>query len=179
MAGDCVHVFGVPLKTLVWRRMMTHVFFWANHLGIYPAASASLSIHNRLDTAVANSTTNSNMICNILISVITDSSGFPRWPAPPGLCLYGLEWPQCDIIYSLSKSYLIILSKCLHCWQHRDSLILGLVRSITMSEPMVESILLLKTDCRASITCVSLTVEEKRGNQPHFLCHVIFLTPYY
>lgn len=80
MAGDCVRVFGVPLEMLVWRRTRTHVFFWANHLGIYPAASVSLRVHNKLDTAVANSTitTSSNIICNILISVITDSSGFPR-----------------------------------------------------------------------------------------------------
>lgn len=80
MAGDCVYVSGVPLKMLVWRRMMTQVFFWANYLGIYPAASVSLRVHNRLDTAVDNSTstTSSNIICNILISVITDSSGFPR-----------------------------------------------------------------------------------------------------
>ena len=158
MAGDCVHVFGVPLKTLVWRRMMTHVFFWANHLGIYPPASVSLWVPNKLETAVANSTstTNSNVICNNLISIITDSSGFPRWPAPPGLCLYCLEWAQCDTIYSLSKSYLSILSKCLHCWQHGGSLVLGLVRLITMSEPVVEDILLLKTYCSVSITCVSL-----------------------
>lgn len=128
MAGDCVCVFGVPLKTLVWRRTMTHVCFWANHLGIYPASSVNLSVHNRLDAAVPNSTstTNSKIICNILISVITGSSGFPRWPAPPDLCLYGLEWPGCATIYSLSKYYLSILSKCLHCWQHGESLVLGL-----------------------------------------------------
>lgn len=72
MAGDYVHVFGVPLEMLVWRRTMTHVFFWANHLRIYPAASVSLRAHRRLDSVVASVTsTTSNIICNILISVIT------------------------------------------------------------------------------------------------------------
>lgn len=51
---------------------MTHVFFWANHLGFYPAASVSLRAHGRLDTAVASiASSTSNIICNILISVIT------------------------------------------------------------------------------------------------------------
>lgn len=67
-----MHVFGVPLEMLVWRRTMTHVFFWANHLGIYPAASVSLRAHRTLDTVAASITsTTGNIICNILISVIT------------------------------------------------------------------------------------------------------------
>lgn len=58
---------------------MAHVF-WVNHMGIYPAASVGLRVHNRLDTAVANSssTTSNTIICNNLISVITDSSGLSR-----------------------------------------------------------------------------------------------------
>lgn len=173
MAGDWVHVFGEPSKMLVWRRMMAQVFFGANHMGIYPAASMSLRVHNRLDSAVANSSsaTSSTIICNNLISVITDSSGFSRWPAPSGLYLCGFEWPQCDTISFLSKTYLSILSKHLHCWQDGDSLVIGLVRPITMSEPVVEAILLLKTDCSLFIICASDCRKQKINHTFHVIFH--------
>lgn len=158
MAGDCVHVFGVPLEMLVWRTM-TPVFFWANHLGIYPAASVSLRAHRRLDTVVASITsTTSTIIGNILISVITLIQTF-QGDLSHLACVCMVQSGQCDTVYGLSKSYLSISSQYLHSYSTGQPC-LQLTRPVSMSEPAAEAIILQNTDC--SLSTASLTAEEKK-----------------
>lgn len=161
-AGDYVHVFGVPLEMLVWRRTMTHVFFWANHLGIYPAASVSLRAHRRLDTVVASSTsTTSNIICNILISVITLIQAFQGdLSRLAHVCMVWsghnvLQFMPCPSLNSGSHLNICTADSmrqpCLRA--HRPN---------STSEPLAEAIILLNTDCSLSITCASLIVEKTK-----------------
>lgn len=178
MAGDYVHVFGVPLETLVWRRTMTHVFFWANHLGIYPAASVSLGAHRRLDTVVASSTsTTSNITCNILISVITLIQVF-QGDLSHLACVCMVQSGH-KVIQALSKSYLSILSYLNICsadsmrqpclWAGKTYLH---VWACSWSYHTLEYWL-------QRILCASLIVEEKREKPPHFSCHFTSPTHYY
>lgn len=159
MAGDCVHELGVPLSMLVWRRTVTPVFFWANHLGIYPAASVSLRAHRRLDTVVASITsTASTIIGNILISVITLIQTF-QGDLSHLACVCMVQSGQCDPVYGLSKSYLSISLQYLHSWQHGTALSAA-HQTVSISEPAAEAIILQNTDC--SLSTASLTVEEKK-----------------
>lgn len=163
---------------LAWRRTMTHLFFWANHLGIYPAASVSLRAHWRLDTVVASITnTTSNIICNILISVLT------LIQASQGdlshLACVCTVWSGHNVTQFMPCPSLTSASQYLHCWQH------GAALSAGSQAPSPHLSLQLKLSYSWILTalihslCLFDCRREKRKKTPHFLCHFTSLTRYY